>query len=102
MLCKFAGFLDFFLAAEYPILLVILSIILYTRKYPKLEEGNFGLPMDEFNPDPAIMPPQYGPEMSGYRAPSRAYSTTRSGLPDFSWCNIPKYTKTGKTIPTYN
>lgn len=73
--CKFAGFLDFFLAAEYPILLIMLSIILYTRKYPKLEEGNFGLPMDEFNPEPDMHPSQYDP---GYRVPSRAHSTTSS------------------------
>lgn len=73
--CKFAGFIDFFLAAEYPILLSILSIILYTRKYPKLEEGNFGLPMDEFNPEPEIIHSQYGPS---YRVPSRAQSQASS------------------------
>jgi hypothetical protein len=79
ILCKFTGFLDFFLAAEYPIILVVFSIILYTRKYPKLEEGNFDLPMDEFNPEPAIMTSQYGPpEHNGYRASSRAHSVASS------------------------
>ncbi len=39
-----------------------------SRKYPKLEEGNFGLPMDQFNPEPELIHSQYGP---GYRVPSR-------------------------------
>jgi len=78
ILCKFAGFLDFFLAAEYPIILIVFAVILYTRKYPKLEEGNFDLPMDEYNePIPAI-PSHYGHESNSYRPPSRPHSNASS------------------------
>jgi len=45
VLCRFTAFADFFLAASYPFILISLAIILYTRKYPKLEERSYGLPM---------------------------------------------------------
>ena len=35
ILCKFTGFLDFFLLAQYPILIITFGIILLTRKFPK-------------------------------------------------------------------
>ena len=75
ILCKFAGFLEFFLAAEYPIILIVLSVILYTRKYPKLEEANFDLPMDEYNQEP---PMHYVQENNSYRGPSRPQSNASS------------------------
>ena len=78
ILCKFAGFLDFFLAAEYPIILIVLAVILYTRKYPKLEEGNFDLPMDEYNEPPPAIPSHYGHESNSYRPPSRPHSNASS------------------------
>ncbi len=50
--CSLAGFLDFTLAALYPLLLVVLAVTLYTRNYfpPGLPEDEFddplGLPVD--------------------------------------------------------
>ena len=35
ILCKFTGFLDFWMLAEYPILIIVFGIILLTRKFPK-------------------------------------------------------------------
>lgn len=46
-LCELAGFFDFFLLAEYPLILVTLGITLYTRQYS--QEG-LDLPMDEMDP----------------------------------------------------
>ncbi len=76
--CKFTGFLDFFLAAEYPIILIVLAVILYTRKYPKLEEGNFDLPMDEYNEHPVAIPSHYSHESHNYRPPMRPQSNASS------------------------
>ena len=35
ILCKFTGFLDYFMQAEYPILIIAFAVILLTRKFPK-------------------------------------------------------------------
>jgi len=36
ILCKFAAFLEHFLAAEYPLLVIAFAIVLLTRKFPKV------------------------------------------------------------------
>ena len=35
ILCKFTGFLDYFMMGEYPILIIMFGLILLTRKFPK-------------------------------------------------------------------
>ncbi len=47
MMCRIAAFFDFTLATEYAMILVVFSIILYTRKFPKIEDTfDDPLPMD--------------------------------------------------------
>ena len=79
ILCRFAAFLDFFLAAEYPILLITLSIILYSRKYPKLEDRIYGLQLDELEPeemDPMAL--RYGSQTPSIRAQSQMQSAIKN------------------------
>ena len=61
------------MAAEYAILIIIFSIILYTRKFPKLEEALDQMPMDEIinRSQPAI----------NIRSPSREQSRDREFSP---------------------
>ena len=35
ILCKFTGFLDYWMLAQYPILIIVFGVILLTRKFPK-------------------------------------------------------------------
>ena len=46
ILCQITAFFDFTLASEYAILLITFAIILYTRKFPKLEDTLDELPME--------------------------------------------------------
>jgi hypothetical protein len=79
ILCRFSAFLDFFLAAEYPILLISLSIILYSRKYPKLEDRSYGLELDEFEPGEVYpMGSRYPSETPSLRAQSQMQSAIKN------------------------
>ena len=43
ILCKFTGFLDYFLLAQYPILIIVFGIILLTRRFPKAVSKKYHL-----------------------------------------------------------
>ena len=47
IMCQVTAFFDFTMAFEYPLLLFIFALILYTRKFPKIEDTLDNLPMDE-------------------------------------------------------
>ena len=78
-MCKFTAFFDFTLATEYALLIITMAIILYTRKFPKLEDTLEELPMDRMlnhstvhSPAPSYNYPNYnsGPQ-NPRRTPSR-------------------------------
>ena len=71
--CRCTAFLDYFLAAQYPILLIFLSIILYSRKYPKLEDRNFVFPLGEYDlAEAAPMTSQFMTETPSIRPQSQS------------------------------
>ena len=69
--CKVAGFLDFALAMEYPLLLISLAVILYTRRFVAVGEEPLDLPMEDM-----IMPQQQQQQqqLNTSRPPSAAPS----------------------------
>ena len=74
-MCKFTSFLDFTMATEYPLILIVFAIILYTRKFPKLEDTLDQFPMDEMINRHSPQPPlnysrQSGQIRNGSRPPS--------------------------------
>ena len=71
--CRCTAFLDFFLAAEYPLLLIFLAIILYSRKYPKLEDRNIDFQLGDYDPaEAAPMTSRFMTETPSLRAQSRS------------------------------
>lgn len=79
ILCSVTAFLDFTLATEYALILIVFSIILYTRKFPKIEDTLDHLPMEEMihhSPPASISYPdrsnsrQMNASRQGSRAPS--------------------------------
>ena len=70
-MCYFTSFLDHTLAAEYPLLLIVFGIILYTRKFPKISDGGAaGLSYEDQFPMDEMM------NQSNYRNGSRPPSVT--------------------------
>ncbi len=70
--CSIAGFVDYALALEYPLLLLALAIILYTRRYD-VPEG-FDVPMDEVDQLNGLNQTQQSMQHHGSRPPSVANS----------------------------
>ena len=69
-MCKFTAFLDFTMATEYPMILIVFAIILYTRKFPKLEDTLDQLPMDEMINHDGINSSRHSDYRNGSRPPS--------------------------------
>ena len=77
--CKTAGFLEFALAFEYPLLLIAIAFILYTRRYGPPD--GLDLPMDEvdhFNDMEQSVPLGGGPPQHRQNSHSRPPSVANS------------------------
>ena len=70
ILCKIVAFFDFTFATEYALLLIVMAIVLYTRRLPKFEDTLDDLPMQ--NQMNYSQPPSMSyPPVVRQQAPSR-------------------------------
>ena len=70
IMCKFTAFLDFTMATEYPMILIVFAIILLTRKFPKLEDTLDQLPMNEMIHHDGMNSSRHSDYRNGSRPPS--------------------------------
>ena len=93
ILCRIIAFFDFTLATEYALLLIVMAIVLYTRRLPKFEDTLDDLPMQNqmnYSQPPSMSYPpvvrQQAPsrQSNGSRPPSVTASRTGSRQGIFS------------------
>ena len=77
ILCRITAFFDYTLATEYALLLIVMAVVLYTRKFPKFEDTLDDLPMQNqmnYSQPPSVSYPpshrQPHSRQSGSRPPS--------------------------------
>jgi len=91
ILCRITAFFDFTLATEYALLLIVMAVVLYTRKFPKFEDTLDDLPMQNqmnYSQPPSVSYPpshrQPQSRQSGSRPPSVQNGSRPPSVQNFS------------------